>query len=269
MKFDIGRTMIMGVLNITPDSFSDGGLFFDEGKAVARAKEMVQEGADIIDIGGQSTRPNAQEISPEEELKRVRPVIERLVKEVSVPLSIDTYKFQVAKECIELGVQMVNDITGLRDPRMGEVIARHKIPVVIMHMQGTPETMQKNPIYGDVVNDIKEFFKERIQAARKAGIQDIVLDPGIGFGKTIEHNLQILRRTGEFQELGCPTLIGTSRKSFIGKLTGDLPVEERLEGTIASTVIAVMNGASLVRVHDVKAVKRALQITDAIKYVQI
>ena len=261
------RTLIVGILNITPDSFSDGGLFFDKEKAIAHAKEMIQEGADIIDIGGESTKPGSDPVSEEEELKRVKPIIERLRKETAVPVSIDTYKPRVAEECLKLGVRIVNDVTGLRNEEMIKVVARYKAPVVIMHMKGEPKSMQENPTYTDVVQEIKEFFEERIQAAREAGIQDIILDPGIGFGKTVEHNLQILKRLGEFKELGYPILVGTSRKSFIGKLNDGVPVEQRLEGSLASMVIAIMSGATMVRVHDVKPAKRAIQIADAIKYI--
>ncbi|MDP2637362.1 MAG: dihydropteroate synthase [bacterium] len=260
------RTLIVGILNVTPDSFSDGGLFFDKEKAIAHAKKMIQEGADIIDIGGESTKPGSDSVSEEEELKRVKPIIERLRKETAVPISIDTYKPRVAEECLKMGAQIVNDVTGLRNEEMIQVVARYKAPVVLMHMKGVPKSMQEDPTYTDVVQEIKEFFKERIWAAREAGIQDIILDPGIGFGKTLKHNLQILKRLGEFKELGYPILVGTSRKSFIGKLTGDSSVEDRLEGSIASMVIAIMNGATLVRVHDVKPAKRAIQISDAIKY---
>lgn len=264
--FEVKRTVIMGVLNVTPDSFSDGGLFFDIEKAIGRAKEMIEEGADIIDIGGESTKPGSEEVFEEEELRRVIPVIEQLVKEVTVPISIDTYKPKVAQEALTRGVSILNDITGLRNDELIKIAAQYKVPVVIMHMKGTPKDMQKNPVYEDVVEEIREFFKERIKAASAAGITDIILDPGIGFGKTTEHNLQILKRLHEFEELGYPILIGTSRKSFIGAITG-LPAQERLEGTLASTVIAAMNGASFVRVHDVKECKKALQIADAIKYI--
>lgn len=267
MFFEAKRTMIMGVLNVTPDSFSDGGLFFDSAKAVEHALQMIQDGADIIDIGGESTKPGSDPVSESEEIRRVKPVIERLVKETSVPISIDTYKPRVAEECLRAGARIVNDVSGLRNEEMIKVVAQYKVPVVIMHMKGTPKSMQENPVYRDVVQEIKEFFRERIKAAREAGIQDIILDPGIGFGKTVEHNLQILKRLGEFKELGFPILIGTSRKSFIWKLNDDAPAEQRLEGSLASMVIAIMNGAAMVRVHDVKPAKKAVQVADAIKHV--
>lgn len=258
------KTKIMGVLNVTPDSFSDGGLFLNSEKAIARAKQMVKEGADSIDIGGESTRPGSDSVSVQEELQRVLPVIKGLKNKINVPLSIDTHKPEVAEECLKLGVQIVNDITGLQNEKMRSVVAKHKASVIVMHMQGKPKTMQENPTYNDVVNDIKTFFKERIAKAQEAGIQDIILDPGIGFGKTTEHNLQILKRLHEFADLGFPILVGASRKSFISKVTG-VAESERLEGSLAAVVVAVMNGASMVRVHDVKETKRAVQMVDAIK----
>ncbi|MCH8986907.1 dihydropteroate synthase [Patescibacteria group bacterium] len=260
------KTHIMGVLNVTPDSFSDGGLFLDPEKAIAYAKQMVKEGADIIDIGGESTRPGSDPVSAQEELERVIPVIMGLKNKINVPLSIDTYRPEVAEECLKLGVHMVNDITGLQDKEMRSVVAKYKASAVVMHMQGKPKTMQKNPMYNDVVEDIKTFFKERIAQARKSGIQDIILDPGIGFGKTIEHNLQILKRLQEFTDLGFPILVGPSRKSFISKVTG-VAESERLEGSLAAVAVAVMNGAAIVRVHDVRETKRVVQMVDAIKKV--
>ena len=254
----------MGVLNVTPDSFSDGGLFLDSEKAIAHAKQMVKEGADIIDIGGESTRPGSDPISVQEELKRVIPVVVGLQKKINVSLSIDTYKPEVAEECLKLKVQIVNDITGLQSKEMRSVVAKYKASAVVMHMRGKPKTMQENPTYKDIVEEIKTFFQERIAQAQQSGIQDIILDPGIGFGKTAEHNLQILKRLYEFTDLGFPILVGPSRKSFISKVTGVVE-SERLEGSLAVVVIAVMNGANIVRVHDVKETKRAVQIVDAIK----
>lgn len=262
-ELEFNRTIIMGVLNVTPDSFYDGGLFFDFDKAIEHAKQMVNDSAQIIDVGGESTRPGSEPISEEEELRRVKPVIERLVK-FNALISIDTYKPRVAEECLKLGAHLVNDITGLRNKEMIEVVAKHKVPVAVMHMKGTPKNMQKNPTYNDVVKEIKEFLSDRIVEARKAGIKDIIIDPGIGFGKTTEHNLQILKRLNEFKELECPILVGPSRKSFIGNIS-NLPVNERIEGTLAAVTIAIMNGANIVRVHDVKECKRAVQIADAIR----
>jgi dihydropteroate synthase len=260
------KTLIMGVLNITPDSFSDGGLFADIDTAVSHGKKMVSDGADLIDIGGESSRPGSIPLSEKDELKRVLPVVKRLVDEVSVPISIDTYKPQVADACLKAGAHLINDITGLSNSEMRAVIAKYNAPVVLMHMKGTPKTMQNNPLYHDVVGEIKTFFQEKIITARKTGIQQIIIDPGIGFGKTVEHNLQILKHLEVFKSLGCPILVAPSRKYFIGVITG-LPVHERLEGTIAAISIAVMNGANMVRVHDVKECKRAIQIVDAIRSV--
>ena len=263
-ELEFSRTLIMGVLNVTPDSFSDGGLFLDAGRAVEHAKQMADEGADIIDIGGESSRPNAEPVSEEEELKRVAPIIKKLAEELNVPMSIDTCKPAVAEECIKMGASIVNDITGLRNKEMLKAVAKYKVPVIIMHMKGEPKNMQQNPEYENVVDEIKFYFKEKINAARNLGINQIVTDPGIGFGKTTGHNLQILKRLQEFKTLDCPILVGPSRKSFIGNIAG-LPANERLEGTLAAVSIAVMNGANIVRVHDVKECKRAIQIADAIK----
>jgi dihydropteroate synthase len=265
------RTLVMGILNVTPDSFSDGGRFFALERAVEHARRLTAEGADILDIGGESSRPGAQPVPEEEELRRVVPVIRAIRQESAVPISVDTYKAAVAEAALEAGANIVNDISALRfDPRMVTVVARARVPVVLMHMLGEPRTMQQNPVYTDVVREIKEFLAERIAFARAHGIERILIDPGIGFGKTVEHNIEILRRLGELRGLGCPLLIGTSRKSFIGRLGSTtaepLPIHERLEGTIASTVIAVLNGAQIVRVHDVASMKRALAIVDAVRY---
>lgn len=253
----------MGVLNVTPDSFSDGGLFIDTDKAVEHAMQMVKDGADIIDIGGESTRPGSEPVSNKEELARIEPVIKKLAK-MNVPISIDTYKPFVAEKCVEAGAGIVNDITGLRNKEMVDLVSKLKVPAIAMHMKGEPRNMQQNPYYKDAVKEIKEFLRKNVSRAKKSGAKNIIIDPGIGFGKTTEHNLQILKRLEEFKELKCPILVGTSRKSFIGNVTG-LRVDERLEGTIASIAIAVMNGANIVRVHDVKECKKAVQIADAIK----
>lgn len=267
---DVGkRTLVMGILNVTPDSFSDGGQFFSLESAVERARQLVHEGADIVDIGGESSRPGAQPVAVEEELRRVVPVIRAIRKEFPVPISIDTYKAAVAAAALEAGANIINDISALRfDPQMVKIVAQARVPVVLMHMQGEPRTMQQNPVYTDVVREIKEFLAERIAFAQAHGVKHIIIDPGIGFGKTVAHNIEILRRLGELQELGCPILIGTSRKSFIGRLGSatPLPIDQRLEGTIASTVIAIFNGAQIVRVHDVAPMKRALAIVDAVRY---
>lgn len=265
-KLSFDKTIIMGILNITPDSFSDGNLFLDFDKAFEHAKQMAKDGAQIIDIGGESTRPGSLPITEKEELKRVKPVIEALSKEIDIPISIDTYKPKIAEECIKAGADMVNDITGLASKKMLNVVKKYKVPVVVMHMKGKPKTMQKNPSYKDAVNEIKKFLRKRVSIARKEGIKDVIVDPGIGFGKTTEHNLQIIKRLQEFREINCPILIGPSRKSFIGNITG-LPVNERLEGTLASISIAIINGANIIRVHDVKECKRTIQIADAIRCV--
>lgn len=254
----------MGILNVTPDSFSDGGLFNDVDTAVAHGKKMVSDGADVIDVGGESSRPGSAPLSEKEELDRILPVVTRLLHEVSVPISIDTYKPLVADACLQAGAHLINDITGLINPEMRKVAVKHNVPVVLMHMMGTPKTMQQNPVYQDMIGEIKVFFQERVATARKAGIQHIIIDPGIGFGKTVEHNLQILKHLGEFKTLSCPILVGPSRKSFIGMITG-LSVKERLDGTLAAVTVAVMNGANIVRVHDVNECKRAVQVADAIR----
>ncbi len=263
-QLDGARTLIMGVLNVTPDSFSDGGQFLDPDRAVEHARQMVADGADIIDVGGQSTRPGSDPVTPEEELRRVGPVLERLAGKIDAPISVDTFEPDVAEVCLELGAAAINDVTGFRNPAMIEVAARHNTPVVLMHMLGTPKTMQHNISYRDVVADLKAFFADRVAEVQQKGVQEIMIDPGIGFGKTAEHNLEILKRLGEFKELGLPVLVGPSRKSFIGKITRD-PADRRLEGTLAAVSVAIMNGASAVRVHDVKACKRAVQIVDAVR----
>ena len=263
-QLDDRRTLIMGVLNVTPDSFSDGGRFLDPDKAVEHARRVVADGADIIDIGGQSTRPGSDPVTQEEELRRVRPVLERLAGRINAPISVDTFEPKVAEACLELGAVAINDVTGFRNPAMIEVAACHSTPVVLMHMRGTPKTMQDDISYGDVVADLKAFFVGRVAEIREKGVQEIMIDPGIGFGKNAEHNLEILKRLSEFKDLGLPILIGPSRKSFLGKITGD-PAHQRVEGTLAAVSVAVMNGASAVRVHDVKACKRAVQVVDAVR----
>lgn len=258
------KTLIMGILNVTPDSFSDGGLYNTVDAAVAHAKQMVTDGADILDIGGESSRPGSEPLLEAEELARILPVVTKLVQEVSVPISIDTYKPMVAEKCLKAGAHLINDITGLTNPKMRKIVATHSVPVIMMHMRGTPKNMQQNPVYHDVLGEIKIFFQTQISLAKKTGIQDIIIDPGIGFGKTLEHNLQILQHLNTFTTLGCPVLVGPSRKSFIGTITGR-PVNERLEGTIAAMTIAIMNGANIVRVHDVKQCKQAIQVVEAIR----
>ncbi|MBI1924485.1 dihydropteroate synthase [Candidatus Poribacteria bacterium] len=260
------RTLIMGILNVTPDSFSDGGHYFEVDKAIARAKQMVEEGADIIDIGGESTRPGALSISAENELARVLPVIEGLAGETAACVSIDTSKAAVAQQALQAGAHIVNDITALKgDPNMAGVVAEMKAGVVLMHIQGTPRTMQHSPVYQDLIPEILSSLRQSIDVAEAAGIhpEQIMIDPGIGFGKTLEHTLEILRRLDEFRCLKKPILIGTSRKSFIGKIL-NLPVDDRVEGTAATVAWAIAHGADVIRVHDVKAMRRVAQMTDAI-----
>ncbi|UCE38046.1 MAG: dihydropteroate synthase [Thermoplasmata archaeon] len=260
------RTLIMGIVNVTPDSFSDGGQFYDSKLAISHAKQLVKEGADIIDIGGESTRPGSDSVTQEEEQKRVIPVIEGIADEVNVPISIDTCKSEVAKAALNAGACIINDISAARfDPKIAEMAAKCEVPIVLMHMQGTPKNMQKNPVYNDVMEDIKEFLKERAAFAVSQGVprENIIIDPGIGFGKTLQNNYDIIKRLRELRELNFPILIGTSRKSFIGTTLG-LDVDERLEGTLATVTMSIINGADIVRVHNVKEVKRAVKMTDAI-----
>ncbi|HWP81234.1 MAG TPA: dihydropteroate synthase [Bacteroidota bacterium] len=258
------RSFIMGVLNVTPDSFSDGGRYFDVGKAVDRALEMIDEGADFIDIGGESSRPGSDPIPADEEIKRTIPVIERLVGKGRVPISIDTSKAAVARVALEAGATIVNDISAMTfDEEMADVVSSHKATVVLMHMKGTPKTMQVNPSYTDVVAEVVEFLRKRIEFARARGIDQVIVDPGIGFGKTLEHNLRLIKELDALRSLDVPILVGTSRKSFIGTILG-LPVEERLEGTAAAVAASILNGAHIVRVHDVKAMKRVAAVADAI-----
>ena len=258
----------MGVLNITPDSFSDGGLFFDREKAVEHALRLVEEGADILDIGGESTRPGSDVVPVDEELRRTIPVIEAIAPRVKVPISIDTYKADVARRALDAGASIVNDISGLRfDREMPGVIAEYKAPVVIMHIKGKPRDMQQNPVYEALIPEIMAYLGVSIQLAAKFGIPDdrVIIDPGIGFGKTFDHNLQILKDLREFTFLGKPLAVGVSRKAFIGKILGGAPASERLEGTAAAVTAAILNGAHIVRVHDVKEMAKVAKVADAIK----
>jgi len=268
-SFDFSaRTYVMGILNVTPDSFSDGGVFFDRAAAVEQALRMQEEGADIIDIGGESTRPGAGKVSVKEEIKRTAPVIEALAGRLKVPISIDTYKASVAEAALSAGASMINDISGLRfDPAMPATAVRHKVPVIIMHIKGTPENMQKDPSYTALVPEIVDYLHESIAIARRAGVPDdmMIIDPGIGFGKNVGHNLEIIRRLAEFAGFEKPILLGHSRKSFIGRVLGDLPVSERLEGTAAAAAIGIFNGAGIIRVHDVREMVRVAKIADAIR----
>lgn len=267
--FDLSRkTHIMGILNVTPDSFTDGGAFYRKDSAVEHGLRMVEDGADIIDIGGESTRPGSDPVLYEEETRRTIPVIEELAKRVNVPISIDTYKADVAKKALDAGASMVNDISGLRfDPEMAGVVAEYKVPVVVMHIKGTPKNMQVNPEYEALIPEILDYLRVSIRLAVDAGVEEdmIIIDPGIGFGKTFEHNLQILKDLHEFTLLEKPLLIGPSRKAFIGNILGNASTSGRLEGTAAAVAISIMNGAHIVRVHDVKEMAKVARVTDAIK----
>jgi len=256
---------IMGIVNVTPDSFSDGGEFLDPDRAIAHGRELAREGADVLDVGGESTRPGAEAVGAEEELRRVAPVVEALVGD-GLSVSIDTSKVAVAEAALDAGAAMVNDVTALRsEPDLAGLCAQRGCEFVLMHMLGDPRTMQENPTYEDVVDDVKAFLAERIEFAISEGVDEerIWIDPGIGFGKNVEHNLELHRRLGELAELGRPIAFGSSRKSFIGKLTG-AEVDQRLGGTIASNVIAYANGARMLRVHDVEPMRQALTVAEAI-----
>ncbi len=260
------KTLVMGVVNVTPDSFSDGGLYHDPRAAVEHALRLEEEGADILDIGGESTRPGSDFVTLDEELRRVMPVLEGIMDRVGVPVSIDTTKAEVARQALEAGCAMVNDISAMRlDPEMPGLVAEKGVPVCLMHMRGMPKDMQVDPRYDDVVGEIAAFLRQRAEAAREAGVDgaNVLIDPGIGFGKTLEHNLEILRRLGEFRSLGHPVLLGTSRKSFIGRIL-DLAEDQRLEGTAASVALGIAGGADIVRVHDVKEMVRVARVADAI-----
>ena len=266
-----GRTLVVGILNLTPDSFSDGGRYLRPEAALDRALQMQDEGADVIDVGGETTRPGASKISDAEEKRRVIPVLRLLARHVKIPLSIDTYKASIAEAAVGEGARILNDIGALRlDPRMPKTAARLKVPVVLMHMKGSPRTMQKNPHYRDVVEEITVFFKERLRTAENAGVdlRNVILDPGFGFGKTPEHNLELTKRLGEFRPLKRPLLFAASRKSTLGLLLGGAPPEERLEASLAVGVAAVLSGADLLRVHDVKETVRAVRIADALRFLK-
>jgi dihydropteroate synthase len=255
---------LMGVVNVTPDSFSDGGLFLDAEAAIAHGRELAEQGAEILDVGGESTRPGAEEVSAEQEMGRVVPVVAGLANVATV--SIDTSKAAVAKAALDAGASLVNDVTALRrDPEIGGLCAEREAGLILMHMQGDPRTMQADPRYEDVVEDVKRFLAERLAVAVDAGVVEerIWLDPGIGFGKTLEHNLELLRRLGELRELGRPLVVGTSRKSFIGKVDGS-QVDDRIGGTIASSVFAAAEGVDVLRVHDVAETAQAMKVAAAI-----
>jgi len=260
------RAHVMGIVNVTPDSFSDGGRFFDPEEAVRAGMAIVEDGADLIDVGGESTRPGSDVVPPEEELRRVLPVVKRLGAEVDMPISIDTRKAEVARAALDAGASVVNDITAGRDDGMFDVVRKAGAGMVLMHMQGDPKTMQDEPRYDDVVGEVRAFLAERVSAAESAGIprDNLCVDPGLGFGKTLEQNLTLMHDVGALAEIGRPVLVGPSRKSFVGRIT-ETEVGERLEGTAGAVAWLVANGAHIVRVHDVREMARVVRTIDAIR----
>ena len=273
--YDLGKkTLIMGILNVTPDSFYDGGRHDTIDNAIKHAIQMEKDGADIIDVGGESTKPGSVSVPLSVELARVIPVVEELVDKIKIPISVDTYKSEIAKKSLEIGAVMINDITALRmDKQLATVVAEHDVPVVLMHMKGTPNNMQFNPEYEDVMYEIKNFLKIQASYAISCGVktENIIVDPGIGFGKRtgkgIEDNCEIIKRLGELKELEFPILVGASRKTFIGNTSSEkksLPLSERLEGSLAAAVAAAINGANIIRVHDVKETRKCLNVVDCI-----
>jgi len=261
---------IMGILNLTPDSFSDGGLFTNTSIALKHVQQMIEDGADIIDIGGESTRPGASDVSVDEECQRVIPVIKAIREVSAIPISIDTSKTEVMQQAIQAGASMINDVNALRAEGAVELVAKLNVPVCLMHMQGLPRSMQHNPSYKDVVQEINDFLKERIESCVKAGIKlcNIVIDPGFGFGKTLEHNLTLFKHLQEFQRLGVALLVGVSRKSMIGAVLNNAPADERLSGSIALATLAAWMNTNILRVHDVKATSDALKLCQAVKNAQ-
>ncbi|MCC7155982.1 MAG: dihydropteroate synthase [Bryobacterales bacterium] len=262
------RTAIMGILNVTPDSFSDGGRFGGAALAAEEGRRMFAAGASIVDVGGESTRPGAAPVSEDAELERVLPVVRLLAGEGGGRVSVDTMKPRVAGACLSAGATLVNDVSGLRDPEMIEAAASHRAGVVIMHMRGTPQTMREHAVYTDVVREIKAELAPRIEAARRAGISEVLIDPGLGFAKTAAQSFEILRRLREFEDLGCPIMIGPSRKSFLGTIDGMEQPGERLEGTLAAVAIGVLHGARFIRAHDVAACRKAAAVAEAVMEAQ-
>ncbi|MBF0607921.1 MAG: dihydropteroate synthase [Candidatus Magnetobacterium sp. LHC-1] len=265
---NINRVCVMGILNVTPDSFSDGGRFLDKTRAVQRAVDMVAEGADIIDVGGISTRPGSEAVDVEEELRRVLPVVEALSGKIDVPVSVDTYRAVVAEAALSAGASIINDISAMQfDPEMAAVVAKSDAGIVLMHIKGTPKDMQLNPVYGDVVEEVCTYLRQRSDAAQRAGIaaSRIIVDPGLGFGKTLEHNLSLINNLGRLKDLGHPILIGPSRKAFVGHITNVAAPGDRLMGSAAAVAISVYNGASVVRVHDVREMVQVVRAVEAIK----
>jgi dihydropteroate synthase len=265
-EYDLAsRTHVMGVLNVTPDSFSDGGKYLGLEQAIVQGLKLAEDGADFIDVGGESTRPGSEPVSVEEEIRRVVPVINALSKKVNIPISIDTSKSDTAEAALQAGAIIVNDISAMTfDAKMASVVVKYRASIVLMHMKGAPQTMQENPTYENVTAEVKQFLSERLFAAKEAGIEQIIIDPGIGFGKKIEHNIQLLRELKSFTSFGYPLLIGPSRKAFLGAIL-HLPPNERIEGTAAVVTSAILNGANIIRVHDVKEMKRVAMVTDALK----
>jgi len=261
----LDRTRVMGILNITPDSFSDGGRYFDPDAALRRGIEMVEQGADLLDVGGESTRPGSDPVSAEEEWRRIGPVIRSLGSKVDVPVSVDTMKREVASKAMEVGASIVNDVSGLRDPAMVRLVAGSRAGAVVMHMLGNPKTMQTHPEYTDVVRQVRSFLRERIQVLEAAGVasEAIAVDPGVGFGKTPDHNLALLKHLDRLASLGHPVVVGVSRKSFIERLGGGEPTD-RLPGSLAAATLAVAKGAHVVRAHDVRETVRAMRVADAV-----
>lgn len=268
LRDPLRRPLVMGVLNVTPDSFSDGGRFFTPDAALVHAREMLDQGADLIDVGGESTRPGSQPVPPEEQLRRILPVISAIRQNAPVALSIDTTSSHVAQVTLDHGATLVNDISaGCNDPAMLPLVARCRAPIILMHMLGQPATMQQNPTYKDVTAEVTDYLRQRAAAARAAGVEpeNILLDPGIGFGKTVAHNLELLRRTGELAALGHPLVIGPSRKRFIAAVTGQSDPEARVFGTAAAVAWVVANVPAIVRVHDVGSTTQVVRMTQAIK----
>jgi dihydropteroate synthase len=261
------NTRVMGILNVTPDSFSDGGMFFQREEAIAQGELLAAQGADLLDIGGESARPFSDPISPEEEIRRIVPIIKALSRRISIPISVDTWKAEVAQAALDAGAAMVNDISGLGlDPRLGEVAGTFGVPLILMHMQGTPRDMQAKPNYNHLLEDIHRFFEDRVRRAEAFGLprDRILIDPGIGFGKLMHHNLTLIKQLDFFQDLDLPIVLGTSRKSFVGKITQQGPLD-RDWGTAATLAIGAWQGAHMMRVHNVTAAKQVLAMTDALR----
>lgn len=266
-SLDLSRPRVMGILNVTPDSFSDGGRFLSPEVAISRAREMIQEGADIVDVGGESTRPGAKPVSVAEEVARVLPIVRTIAETFAVPVSIDTSKPEVMREAVAAGASMINDVMALRAPDALQTAADLGVPVCLMHMQGRPGTMQREPSYSNVVDEVAAFLDERVAACEAAGIdrQRLIIDPGFGFGKSLDHNLSLLKNLRRFADTGLPLLVGISRKSMIGMILNGAPEHQRLVGSISAAVLAMESGASILRVHDVKATMEAVRVVSAVR----